>query len=330
VITRLAVRRSALLLAPLVALATLAGCAPAADDAATGDGAWTYTDEVGTTVTLDEAPDRVASFTDYATGFFSAGITPVAIFGRTDVASDERFADYDLSETTIVGNSYGEIDLEALAEAAPDVIIVGASPGDREGTIDEPYYGFADAEQQAQVEKIAPILTITVGGNGADVIAAQNKLSLALGGDADLIDAAKVEYDAAAADLTLAAEASNIEVTHLYADADGLYLVKPGDSPEDALYRSLGVTFTDLDPEGDFYWDIHSWENADQVMSGDVLLVDNEGYQQSDLEAQATFASHPALAANQAFTWIVSSFDYASQAEHMNQLAELLRESTKL
>jgi len=324
------VRRSALLLAPIVALAGLAGCAPTSNDPIATDGGWSFTDEVGTTVNLDAQPERVASFTDYATGLLSAGVTPVAIFGRVDVASDERFADYDLSETAIVGNSYGEIDLEALAEAAPDVIIVGASPGDREGTIDLPYYGFADQEQQDQIAKIAPILTITVGGSGADVIEAQNDLSLALGGDEDLIAAAKADYDAAAADLTAAAQENDVELSHLYADADGLYLIKPGDSPEDELYRSLGATFTDLDPEGDYYWDIHSWENAADVSSSDVLLIDNEGFQQSDLEAQPTFASNPALAAGQVHTWIVSSFDYASQAAHMTELAEIIRNSKNL
>ena len=325
-----ALRRSALTIAPLLALAALAGCAPSTDDAASGDTAWSFTDEVGTTVSLDHEPERVASFTDYATGLFSAGITPVAIFGRTDVASDERFADYDLSDTTIVGNSYGEIDLEALAEAAPDVIIVGASPGDRAGTIDLPYYGFADQEQQDQIAKIAPILTITVGGSGADVIESQNDLAVALGGDAELIAAAKADYDTAAAALTAAAAESDVELTHLYADADGIYLIKPADSPEDELYRSLGVTFTDLNPGGDYYWDLYSWENAAAMMTGDVLLIDNEGFQETDLAAQPTFASDPALVAGQTHTWIVSSFDYASQAAHMDELTAILLDSKKV
>ena len=325
-----ALRRSALVIAPVLLIAGLAGCAPADSETSAADAVWSYTDDVGTTVNLDHEPERVASFTDYATGLFSAGIEPVAVFGRTDVASDERFADYDLSNTEIVGNSYGEIDLEALAEAAPDLIIVGASPGDREGTIDLPYYGFADQEQQDQIEKIAPILTITVGGNGADIIASENKLAEALGGDADLIAAAKAGYDAAAADLTAAAAESTVEVTHLYADADGLYLYKPADNPEDALYASLGVTFTDLAPEGDYFWDTYSWENAATTMGGDVLLIDNEGYQLADLEAQPTFASHPALAAGQTHSWIVTSFDYTAQAAHMTELAAILRASHAL
>jgi iron complex transport system substrate-binding protein len=34
--------------------------------------------------------------------------------------------------------------------------------------------------------------------------------------------------------------------------------------------------------------------------------------------------------AGQTHTWIVSSFDYASQATHMTELAAILRESKKL
>jgi len=325
-------RRAALVLVPALALVGLAGCSPTAASDADSSGAWSYTDDTGTTVKLDEQPKRVASFADYALGLHGNGIDPVAVFGRVDVASDKRFSDYDLGDTAIVGNSYGEIDLEALAEAAPDLIVTGIYPTDRDGTLDlkGPYYGVADVEQQEQLEKIAPVVAIKVGGKGADVIASLNKLSEALGADEDTIAAAKEKYDAAAADLTAAAKETDLEVTQMYADASGIYVVKPQDEPETELYSELGVKYTNANPDGYYYWDIYSWENAGQAMTGDVLLVNVEGFQQSDLEAQATFASHPALAANQAFTWIVSSFDYASQAEHMNQLAELLRESTKL
>lgn len=325
-----AARRYVLLIASVVPIALLAGCSSAAEEPTAGGAAWSYTDDVGTTVSLDHRPERIASFTDYATGLITAGIEPVAIFGRTDVASDPRFADYDLSGTAIVGNSYGEIDLEALAEAAPDLIVVGASPSDREGTIDQPYYGLADVEQQEQLAKIAPIVTITVGGAGADVIASENELAVALGGDAEMIAAAQADYDAAAADLTAAAEESGVEVTHLYADADGAYLLKPADNPEDELYRSLGVEFTDLNPDGDFFWDVYSWENVAETMTGDVLLIDDEGFQEADLAAQATFASHPALAAGQVYTWHISSLDYATQAAQMTELAAILRASSQL
>jgi len=330
------IRRSALVILPALALAGLVGCSsPSTDSAgsgAGGDAEWSFTDDTGTTVTLDHRPERVASFSDYAVGLLSTGIDPVAIFGRFDVASDERFDGYDIADTPVVGNSYGEIDLEALAEAAPDLIVTGIYPTDREGTLDleGPYYAFADVEQQEQIEKIAPVVAIEVGGKGIDVIESTNRLAEALGADPETIAAAKESYDTAAADLTAAAEETGLEVTQMYADADGVYVVKPKDEPETELYGELGVDFTDANPGGDYYWDIYSWENAAQMMTGDVLLVNVEGYQEADLLAQPTFASHPALVAGQVHSWNGAALDYASQAAHMEELTQVLRESKKL
>ncbi|GAA2228509.1 ABC transporter substrate-binding protein [Herbiconiux moechotypicola] len=332
--SRTALKRSALLVVPALTLAALAGCSSSDTGAAsTAAGEWSYTDATGTTVTLDHTPERIASYTDYAVGLMSYGIDPVAIFGRFDVASDTRFDEFDITDTAVVGNSYGEIDLEALAEAAPDLIVTGIYPTDREGTLDTEgaYYGVADVEQQEQLEKIAPVVAIEVGGRGLDVIESLTALAEDLGADASTVAAAKAEFDAAAADLTAAGEESDVEVTQMYADADGIYVVKPQDEPETQLYSELGVTFTDLNPDTDYYWDIYSWENAAQMMTGDVLLVNNEGFQEADLLAQPTFASHPALAAGQVHDgWVGAALDYHSQAAHMEELATILRDSKKL
>ncbi|QTE30627.1 ABC transporter substrate-binding protein [Pengzhenrongella sicca] len=323
-------RRAARLLSPVLILcvATLAACSSGpAGDAEETTGGWSYTDDTGATITLDQAPERVASFTDYAVGLLSYGIDPVAIFGRLDVASDPRLVDYDISDTAIVGNSYGEIDLEALAEAAPDLIVTGIYPTDRAGTLDlaGPYYGFADVEQQQQLEKIAPVVAIEIGGNGLEVIESLTELASSIGASDERIATAKSEYDAAAADLSAAAAETDLEVTMMYADADGVYVTKPADEPESALYGSLGVDYTNLSPDGDYYWDIYSWENAGQMMTGDVLIVNAEGFQDEDLRAQPTFAGHPALAANQVYSWQNAALDYSSQADQMTKLAEILR-----
>jgi len=329
-----ALRRSARLVIPVLALAVLAGCSTGgtAEPGADSDAEWSFTDDTGTTVTVDHQPERIASYSDYALGLLSNGIEPVALFGRFDVASDERFDDYDISDAAVVGNNYGEIDLEALAETAPDLIVVGIYPTDREGTLDleGAYYGVADVEQQEQLEKIAPVVAIEVGGKGSDVIESSNALAEALGASEEDIAAAKETYDTAAANLTAAAEESGLEVTQMYADADGVYVNKPKDDPETELYDSLGVNFTDANPDGDFYWDIYSWENAGQMMTGDILLVNVQGFQEKDLLAQPTFASHPALAAGQVYSWNQAALDYASQAAHMDELAEILRTANPL
>ncbi|THG29865.1 ABC transporter substrate-binding protein [Naasia lichenicola] len=332
-----ALRRPARILVPLLA-ATLAltACSstgsPADTSDAAAEGGWSYTDDTGKTVTLDAAPERIASYADYAIGLLSYDISPVAIFGRVDVASDFRFDDYDISDAAIVGNSYGEVDLEALAEAAPDLIVTGIYPTDREGTLDleGPLYGLADAEQQAQLEKIAPIVAIEIGGDGLEVVESMNSLAEALGASDEAVATAKEAFDAASADLQAASEETGLEVTQLYADADGIYVVKPEDEPETQLYGQFGVDFTNLNPDGDYYWDIYSWENVGQMMTGDVLLTNIEGFQQEDLAAQPTFADSPALKAGQVHTWQSAALDYASQAAHMEELAEILRSSVKV
>lgn len=331
-------KKLSLLLGALLAIAALAACgsgagAPASSAAASpASSSWSYTDDTGATITLDHKPERVAGYADQILSLLSYGVQPVAVFGRVDVKSDPRFAGYDLSQVKIVGNAYGEIDLEALAEAQPDLIVTAVYPSDRKGTIDakSPYYGLKDLEQQKKVVAIAPVAALKVGGKGLDVIQSNAKLAVALGADQAKVDADKAAFDAAATKLTAAAKDSGLEVTVMYADADGIYLVKPEDEPQTQLYKSLGVKLTELKPDGPYYWDIYSWENAGKVMSGDIILLSAEGYQVDDLKKQATFAKHPALQAGQVFPNAYTSMDYASQAKLMDQLAGWLTQSKKV
>lgn len=331
------IMKSRLLVAAVLALLTLAACSstgtPAASSSATqsavADTGWSYTDDTGKTVTLAARPERIAGFADQMLTLLSYGIRPVAIFGRVDVASDPRFADYDLTGIEIVGNAYGEIDLEALAEAQPDLIVSAVYPSDREGTVDStsPYYGMKDLEQQGKIEAIAKVIAVKVGGTGLGLIESNAKVALALGAEQATVDAAKATFDTAAANLTKVAAEHPLEVTVMYADADGIYLVKPEDEPQTELYKSLGVKLTELNPDGAYYWDIYSWENAGKVMGGDIILLSNEGYQIEDLKKQATFATHPALVAGQVHSNPYVAMDYAAQAKTMDQLAAWLSES---
>ncbi|GAA1723065.1 ABC transporter substrate-binding protein [Brachybacterium phenoliresistens] len=320
-------------LAGTALLTALTACGGSGDDTADGAsdqggaGGWTYTDGRGVTLELDAMPTRIAAFADYALVLLSYGITPVAVFGRTDVASDPRFAEHDLSDVAIVGNAYGEIDLEALATAAPELIITGIYPTDREGTLDTEgvLYAFADLEQQGQIEKIAPVAAVVVGGAGLEVIEALVELSEAVGADPAAIASAKTDFETARDALTAASEARpEIELTRLYADASGIYLVKTADEPVTQMYAEFGVRLTTLVTDGDFYWDIYSWENAADMMTGDVLLLSDEGFQQADMEAQPTFADDPALVAGQVVVWPNGVMSYAYQAAQMTALAETI------
>lgn len=323
----------------LIALVALTACstgasssAPAASPSLSSSGPWSYTDDTGKTVTLPAKPTRVAGFADQVLTLMSYGVKPVAVFGRVDVKTDPRFAGVDLTDVKILGNAYGEIDLEALAEVAPDLIVTAVYPSDRKGTIDatQPYYGMKDLEQQKKIEAISQVVAVKVGGEGIKVIESGAKLALALGADQAKVDADKATFEAAEATLSAAAKASDIEVTEMYADADGIYLVKPEDEPQTQLYKSLGVNLTELKPGGDYYWDIYSWENAGKVMTGDVILLSVEGFQIDDLKKQPTFAKHPALVAGQVYANPYIAMNYSAQAKAMDTLAGYLSAARKV
>jgi len=324
--------RPALALATIVAAAVaLSGCAagPASTEPASSSASatWTFTDDLGKTVTLDHQPKVIVGQNETMVSLMNYGVNPVGTFGSFDITKDARYTDLDVSGITQVGTEFGEFDLEKLVELQPDLIIADVYPTDAKGTIDasEPDFGFSDIEQQKQIEKIAPIVTVVMGGDGADVMASIVKLSSALGANEDTIASAKKTYDAASADLKQVAEESKLKVATVYGDADGYYVVKAEEDPALDLYKDLGVDFIEPTPEG-YYWGIYSWENAGKV-GGDVILLNSSGYQKDELSKQPTLAKTAAITAGQVYPWISAGLDYVSQAAYMDQLSGYLGQS---
>jgi iron complex transport system substrate-binding protein len=319
-------------LVALAAALALTGCSgsssPAAsgsDAAASSSGPWTFKDDLGKTITVDHRPTRVAGLNDVLVSLLQYGIKPVASFGYAAIKDDPRFTGLDSAGITEVGVSYGEIDVEKLTEATPDLIVALVFPTDEKGTIDksQPDYGFNDRAQQEQVEKIAPVLTLYMGGDGAAVVKRTTELATALGAPAAKVSASEQDYTGAQADLKAAAAESKLTVTALYADADGVNVAKAADDPALRLYRDLGVNFFEPTPKG-YYWGIYSWENAGKI-GGDLVLLNSTGYQQAELLKQPTIARLPAIAAGQIKPWVSPGLDYVSQAAYMKQLAGDLR-----
>ena len=132
-------------------------------------------------------PTRVAGLNDVLSSLWNYGIEPVASWGQTSIEDDVAFEGKDLSGVEIVGTSYGQIDLEALAAADPDLIVASVYPTDSEGTLDAdaPLYGFESIEQQEQVAEIAPIVGIAWRGSAAEVIERTVELAESLGVDVE-------------------------------------------------------------------------------------------------------------------------------------------------
>lgn len=322
-------RTSSRLLGGLLALTAVGLSACSSDDgggenaAASGEG-WSFTDDLGNTVELDEAPDRVAGINDVMSSLWNYGVEPVATFGQTSTADDVAFEGRDLSDVEILGESYGDIDLEQLAAAAPDVIVTTVYPTDSEGTLDEsqPLYGFESIEQQEQIAQIAPIIAIAWRGSAADVIERTTELAEALGADLDSDDvvAAREEFEAAREALTEAA-AGGLTVLPVAAYADeGFYMAKAPDEPSLRMYSDLGVRF--VDPGGDeYYWQTAGWEDVPQYPSDLILYSLRGALPPEEMAEQPTYALLPAAQAGQVHPWKYIGMDYAAQAGYMTELA---------
>jgi len=294
---------------------------------------WEFTDDLGNTVTLDEVPTRIAGLNDVLSSLWNYGIEPVAAFGQTSIEDDVAFEGKDLSGVEIVGTSYGQIDLEALAAADPDIIVASVYPTDSEGTLDPdaPLYGFESIEQQEQVAAIAPIVGIAWRGSADEVIERTVELAGSLGVDVDGGEVAEMrkDYEAASAELTEAAE-SGVSVLPVFAtEADGWWMAKAPDDPSLHLYQELGVNF--VDPGGDgYFWNSVGWEEVPGHPSDVLLYSLRFSMTPEEIAAQPTAALLPAVQAGQLYPWKYLGMDYVAQAEYMQELAGWLTEAQKV
>jgi len=322
--------RRTFLTGSLAAAATglLAACGSGGSGSSASGGAWSFTDDLGTAANLDAPPTRIAGLTDAIASLWNYGITPVASFGYTGLADDVNFEGRDIGQVKEVGRTYGEIDIEALATAKPDLIVTHAYPVDSAGTIDraQPLYGFKDVTQQQSVAEIAPIVALKMAGSATNVVDRTVELARALG--APRIDDAKPDYDAAR-DRLRAASAKGLTVMAIAGyPSDGVYIAKAADDPALRGYTELGLNYPD--PGGSkYYWEQVSWENIGKYPV-DVVLYSLRAMDRDALLQQATFARTPAGATGQVYPWEFSSMDYVAQARTMTKLAANLEAARKV
>ena len=278
------------------------------------------TDDLGQTVELDKTPVRIAAYGDAAAALWRFGVTPVAIFTWMDPADDVMFDGLDLSETEVVGSAYGEISLEKLAAAKPDIIVATSYTGD---TADE-MYGFKDKTQLAKIKAIAPVIAVAQVGSMKDVIETNEELAKSLGvdtGDGSQVaqgprrlrgrvrraDDGRRERALGGADVRRRRTASTSP--------------KAPDDPALKYYQDIGVSFTKIGGK-DYYWEIlqlgerRPLRGRHPAQRDAQLLLDEAARRAADLRA-ARRPTRPARST----PGLSSSMDYPSQTKYMKELA---------
>lgn len=280
----------------LTALLALSGLALAAPVAAEP---WIYSDGAGQTVALDEVPQRIIASQDAAAGLIPLGIRPVGIYADGPIADAKALQGLDLSGIEIIGQAWGEVDIEKAAALEPDLVIAEYWP------LDKAWSGGEKVE--VALSYLAPITGVTQGASILTLIEDYEALAQSLGADlsAPQIAADKAEFSAALDAFKAAAAAKpDLTVLAVWAGADALYVAATAGSAELVDFKSWGLNLIDPEIADDRgYWETLSWENADKYQP-DLIIVDNRSPTTIETaRSQPTWTLMKAAAAGQVADW---------------------------
>lgn len=317
--------RTATALALVASLGGLAACgSDSGSDDAKASSSWTFTDGRGTKITLDHEPKRIVAQTSIAAALADYGIDPVGVFGPlkgTDGKVDPQAAGLDPSKVTDVTGSgeYGDLDLEKLAGLRPDLLVTNMFV--------PPELWYLNKATETKVDGLTKTLAIDFQNKSlVETIEAVRDVAKSLGGDVDSARAneAKADFEAAADRLRkIGTELGTERILAVSSTPDLLYVADPGQFPDLAFYRSLGLPIVPATAKAGTYWDSISWEKADKYPADIVLWDSRDGQSSLDtLKKQPVFGQLAAARSGSYVPWqAVAPPSYRAYAEVMNALA---------
>jgi|GEM_PF-131548 len=306
----------------------LSGFAGAPASPSTSDGEWSFTDDRGETITLPQRPERIVPYVPIAASLWDFGVRPVGVFGTTRNADGDpeiTTGDLDFDTVESLGETYGEIDMEALVALKPDLILY-----DIYGEFD--LWGLPP-EVVAQVEAIAPIAGISFVNRPVDeTIGKIEELAGLLGADLsapDVVEARERFDEASEAVRTACAEKDGLLAIFSAGWTDNFYVANPPVWTDLIYFQNLGldVVVPDID-EGEL-WETLSWEQANKYQV-DLILNDARvaALAPEQLAEYPTWMAQPAVKAGQVGEWYTEFVpSYKGFAGVLESLAETIEAS---
>ena len=278
---------------------------------------WSYTDSLGNTVTLDEVPTRIIASQDAAAGLIPLGIRPVGIYADGPLADAKALQGLDLTGIEIIGQAWGEVDIEKAAALQPDLVIAEYWP------LDSTWSG-----GEAVVNALSPLAPITGPTNGDSILALiedYEDIAASLGADLSepSIVADKAAFETAKAAFEAATSAKpDLTALAVWAGEDALYVAATGGSAELMDFHAWGLNLIDPEVADDRgYWETLSWENADKYQP-DLILVDNRSPATMETAlAQPTWTLMKAAEAGAVTDW--PAFWLRNYGAYASELAKL-------
>ncbi|MGW7008045.1 ABC transporter substrate-binding protein [Streptomyces sp. NPDC054933] len=301
--------------------------------AADAGGAWSFTDDRKKKVTAASRPQRIVAYTGTAAALHDLGLGDqiVGVFGPTklkDGKPDPMAGDLDISKVTIIGNAYGEFDIEKYAALRPDLLVTNMFQPNA--------LWFVPDESRNTILRLAPSVGITVSRVPLpQPLQRYAELAGSLDADprAEKVTDAKARFEAAAEKLRGAAKAGGrIKVMAASASADLLYVCDPNVYADLSYFRGLGVDFVVPNKvQGGFFENL-SWENANKYPADLILLDSRTAAVQSDfLTSKPAWTQLPAVRAGQVTPWQSEPrFSYAGCAPLVEALATALQKAKKV
>lgn len=309
--------------------------AAAAPSGSAKGGPWSFTDDQPRTLTAARTPQRVVAFTGTAAALVDLGLDRqiVGVFGETRGANgkaDPQAGDLKLDQVEILGNAWGEFNIEKYAALRPDLLVTHMyDPGAFWYVPDESRTKIFQLNPNVAAIKVARVPMTTAIEHYA-------RLAESLGADlsAKRVTDAKARFEAAAESVRQAAKAAGgLRVLAASGSADLFYACNPRVSSDLMYFAQLGVNLVVPDkPDAGGYFEGLSWENADKYRA-DLILLDDRGtsLQPKDLAAKPAWSRLPAVRAGQIAPWSsVPRFSYAGAAPLLENLAEAVRAARKV
>ena len=313
------------------ALMTMAACgsSDAGDDSGADTAAFSFTDDAGSKIELDQMPDRLLVQSSMAAALTDLGLGDkiVGTFGplkNTAGEPDSQVAGLDIDAAPDVtgGGEYGEVDVEKAVGLKPDLIITSSY-------IDGDLWYVNDASAK-KLKGLAPLLVVSFDGKTLpELLDGTERAAKALGAD---LDSSKVKSSHAAfqsaADRVKATGQKLGDRTILAGSpsTDLYYVSNPDVSPDLSYWRDeLGLPITVPDnPDEGGYFESLSWEKADKYPADIFLYDDRQGEDGLKLFAgQKVFQTLEAAKNNAFVPWTsVAPPSYQAYADLMDRLAD--------
>ncbi|MFI5754546.1 ABC transporter substrate-binding protein [Streptomyces sp. NPDC051569] len=300
------------------------------DSGAAKPGPWSFKDDRGVTAKAGSTPKNIVAFTGTAAALHDYGVEVKGVFGPTRTADgkpDVQAGDLDISKVEILGNAWGEFNVERYAALSPDLLVTA------QWLKNELWY--VPDQSKDKILKLAPSVALWAAETTMpQAIQRHAELAESLGADlkAPEVTDAKARFEKAAARLRAAAK-SKPEITVLVASASqDLFYVSLAKTSADTLYfQQLGVRFVEPKVSGQGFFEELSWENVGKY-DADIIMMDNRtsALQPAALTSKPTWARLPAVKAGQVVPRTTEPiFSYAKCAPILDALAEAIENAKK-